>query len=71
MRSDTFGMGKALPLYGRHDKTILAEVKEKLAGKEKPNFNGPAAGLPYTKDGYRLLGERFAAKTIEPLNAKP
>lgn len=49
----------------------VAELDPLAAWVDTDDLNGTGNGLHYTKEGYRLLGERFAAKAVELIEGQP
>ena len=48
----------------RQSQVEVAESDPRGAWVDTDNLNGPKNGLHYTKEGYKILGKRFAAKAI-------
>lgn len=49
----------------REAQVKVAEADPRGAWIDTDELNGPKNGLHYTKDGYKVMGERFAQKAIE------
>jgi hypothetical protein len=48
----------------------VADSDPRCAWIDTDDLNGPRNDLHYTPEGYRILGERFAAKAIEMIKAR-
>lgn len=49
----------------------VAEGDPRGAWIDTDDLNGPKNGLHYTKDGYKTMGKRFAAKAVALIERPP